>query len=112
MPIENSCSPLLSNTGKCNAPLSLLRRVFQDAGGVDRAADLVEHYAEIGYDHLIPAYAKYDWGWIQYYNVDVQATIALVLVFIFYLLVKLCRCLCRCCCRRAAATDQSKTKVD
>jgi len=29
--------------------------------GVVRAAVLVEFY-EVGYEHLIPAYAKYDWS--------------------------------------------------
>ena len=97
--------------GKCDAQLSLLRRVFHDAGGVDKAADLVEHYCDVGYDHLIPAYAKYNWSWIQYYNVDVKATIVLVLALTGYLVIKLCRCCCRCCCRRVTA-DKSKAKVD
>jgi len=30
--------------------------------GVVRAAVLVEFYEEVGYKHLIPAYAKYDWS--------------------------------------------------
>ena len=98
--------------GKCDANVSLLKRVFEEAGGVDRAADLVEHYADVGYDHLIPAYAKYNWSWIQYYNVDVYATILLVLTLVGYLVVKLCRCVCRrCCCRGAASKSKSTSKT-
>ena len=47
-----------------------LKKIFILAGGVERAADLVEHYKDVGYSHLIPAYAKYDCNFIQYYNVD------------------------------------------
>ena len=45
-----------------------MRRMYSFAGGARRASDLVEFYAEVGYDHLIPAYAKYEWSWVQYYN--------------------------------------------
>ena len=45
------------------------------AGGVDKAADLVEFYVNVGYDHLIPGPVKYKWSWIQYYNIDVHVTL-------------------------------------
>ena len=100
---------LYMHTGNCRAQLSLLRRVFREAGGVDRAADLVEHYCDVGYDHLIPAYAKYNWSWVQYYNVDVHAVILMALVAIGYLVMKLCQCVCWRCCRKAKS---EKSKVD
>ena len=35
-----------------------LQKMFLHAGGAERAADLVEFYEDVGYDHLVPAYAK------------------------------------------------------
>ena len=51
---------------------SKMRKIFLQAGGVDRASDLMELYADVGYQHLVPAYAKYKWSWVQYYNADVK----------------------------------------
>ncbi|XP_064383831.1 NDP-glycosyltransferase YjiC-like [Halichondria panicea] len=68
-----------------------LQKVFRAAGGAKRAADLVEFYSEVGYDHLIPAYAKYNWSWVQYYNADVYALLlvcALVTLYIDYKILK------------------------
>ena len=85
-----------------------LNSIFKQAGGVERAADLVEHYADIGYSHLVPAYAKYDWNWIQYYNVDVYLTLGILLGLVLYASFRCCRCTfsrcCTCC--------QSKVKAD
>ena len=64
------------------------------AGGVDRAADLVEHYWEVGYDHLIPSYVKYNWSWIQYYNVDVKAVLLAVVLVLFLIVYNVAKCLC------------------
>ncbi len=36
-----------------------LHKIFVHAGGVERAAELVEFYGEVGYDHLVPAYLKH-----------------------------------------------------
>jgi len=74
-----------------------LQKMFLQAGGAERAADLVEFYEEVGYDHLVPAYVKYEWSWVQYYNVDVYAlllTCALLVVFIIYKAVQHCCCKC------------------
>ncbi len=76
-----------------------LQKVFRAAGGAKRAADLVEFYSEVGYDHLIPAYAKYNWSWVQYYNADVYTLLlvcALVTVYIDY---KILKCLYSRCCK-------------
>ena len=64
---------------------------------MDRAADLIEHYSQVGYDHLIPAYAKYNWSWIQYHNTDVHVMILVILVVVSFTLFKLCQCVCRRC---------------
>jgi glucuronosyltransferase len=68
-----------------------LKKSFIDGGGRERAAELIEFYAEVGYSHLVPAYAKYDWSWIQYYNVDVYLVVTLFLLFVSYLTIKCCR---------------------
>ncbi len=62
-----------------------LKKIFVQAGGADKAAELVEFYQEVGYEHLVPAYAKYNWSWVQYYNVDVYA----ILLGIFLLVLSL-----------------------
>ena len=72
-----------------------LKKSFIDGGGRERAAELIEFYADIGYSHLIPAYAKYDWSWVQYYNVDVYLSMTLFLLLVCYLTVKCCRCMCK-----------------
>ena len=80
--------------------------IFELAGGVERAADLVEFYAEVGYDHLVPAYAKYEWTWVQYYNVDVYATLVGVACVGVGVLVRVCRCVLRRCCRARRKDEQ------
>ena len=57
--------------GNYQASVERLKINFVAAGGVERAAKLVEFYEAVGYSHLIPSYAKYNWSWVQYYNVDV-----------------------------------------
>ena len=71
-----------------------LRKIFRFAGGARRASDLVEFYAEVGYDHLIPAYAKYEWSWVHYYNLDVYSLLSLLFFLLIYSLIKCC-----CCCK-------------
>ena len=72
-----------------------LKKSFIDGGGRERAAELIEFYAEVGYSHLVPAYAKYDWSWVQYYNADVYLVVTLIVVFVSYLTVKCCSCVCK-----------------
>ena len=72
------------------------KKIFEFAGGVERAADLVEFYSEVGYDHLIPAFAKYEWSWVQYYNVDVYCVLSLLGCFLFYFFYRSLKCCCKC----------------
>ena len=74
-----------------------VRKMFLHAGGLKRAADLVEFYEEVGYDHLVPAYAKYEWNWIQYYNVDVYTLMLCIVLLCMYSTCRLCSCVCRRC---------------
>ncbi len=68
-----------------------LQKIFQHAGGPERAAELVEFYEDVGYEHLVPAYLKYQWNWVQYYNVDVYTLIAVVVLTPALAIFTLCR---------------------
>ncbi len=74
-----------------------LRKIFVHAGGSERAAQLVEFYADVGHEHLIPAYIKYNWSWLQYYNADVYAFLTVCLVLGLFLLYKIIACFVRRC---------------
>ena len=82
-----------------------LQKIFLHAGGAERAADLVEFYEDVGYDHLVPAYAKYEWNWIQYYNVDVYALMLCIVLLCMYSTCRLCFCVCRRCVRSKEKKD-------
>ena len=58
---------IISENGTYHEQAKRMQNIFRFAGGARRASDLVEFYAEVGYDHLIPAYAKYEWSWVHYY---------------------------------------------
>ena len=88
-----------------------LNIIFKEAGGVERAADLIEHYHEVGYGHLVPFWAKHQWSTVQYYNLDVYAVIAGVLVLVIFTLYKCTRCVGRRMCSRQHSTVL-KTKKD
>jgi len=79
--------------------ISRLRKMYKLMGGVRRAADLIEFYEDVGYDHLVPSFIKYKWSWYQYYNVDVWAAVLVVMASVgfglLYCVRKLC---CRHCC--------------
>ena len=74
-----------------------LAKIYRMAGGRTRAADLVEFYAEVGHQHGVPAYIKYNWSWVQYYNVDVQVVTVVLLMAAGWVIMKLLQCSCRCC---------------
>ena len=86
-----------------------LNAIFKEAGGVERAADLIEFYHKVGYSHLVPFWAKHQWSTVQYYNFDVYATIAGVVVLVVFVLYKCSRCVCRrVCCRGHPAVEKTK----
>ena len=68
-----------------------LRKTFIHSGGVEKAVELVEFYAEVGYEHLVPAYARYRWSWVQYYNVDVYALLLIILALTLYCTYIVCK---------------------
>ena len=79
----------------CTLNIKRLKKIFFQVGGVERAADLVEHYEDVGYAHLVPAYAKYDWSLIQYYNIDVYLLLSTLLALFLYISYTCCKCTCR-----------------
>ena len=103
--ITDAINTLSSGLYRENA--AKIRKLFQHAGGAQRAADLVEFYEEVGYDHLIPAYAKYEWSWVQYYNVDVYCLLVAILTLWLYVSYRILKCCLRICC-----TGKKKTKQE
>jgi len=83
-----------------------IQKAFRIAGGVKRAADLVEFYEAVGYAHLVPAYAKYQWSWVQYYNADVYAVMLATLVVVLLCFRACCKCICKRC------SNKNKQKED
>ena len=75
------------------------RKTFQLGGGTQRAADLVEFYADVGYEHLVPAYAKHKWSSVKYYNIDVYALLLILLLLTVYTSCWFCKCCFQHCCR-------------
>ena len=71
-----------------------IQQIYKKDGGVSRAADLVEFYSDVGYDHLVPSYVKYNWSWIEYHNVDVYAVLILSVLLPSYLLYRILRSCC------------------
>ena len=86
------------DTGEYRSKVAKLQKVMCMAGGAERAADLVEFYAEVGYAHLVPAYVKYQWSWVQYYNADVYALMVFILVIVVVCLKTCCKYICKRCC--------------
>ena len=77
-----------------------IQRLFKQAGGVKRAADLIEFYEDVGYEHLVPAYAKHDWNWVQFYNADVWITLCMTCFgvgWVWWKIVKWVLHRCGCC---------------
>ena len=94
--------------GEYRTAVKRVSRLLREAGGSKKAADLVELYATIGHEHGIPAYVRYNWGYIQYYNIDVWATISVIITVVIWSCVKMSICCCRCCCHHG----NRKTKTD
>ena len=102
---EIETGPYRDNIRKMNA-------IFKEAGGVERAADLIQYYHEVGYDHLIPFWAKYQWSAVQYYNVDMYAIIAAVVTLVGFTLYKCSHCVRGRVCHAQHSVVANKTKKD
>ena len=93
--ITNSIQRIISDNYAENA--SKISRMFKLAGGAKRAADLVEFYEDVGYEHLVPSFVKYEWSWVQYYDVDVWLVLGVVCGVLGWMLWRLGN-KCICCC--------------
>ena len=96
--ITSSIQSIISDNYAENA--SRISQMYKLAGGAKRAADLVEFYEDVGYEHLIPSFIKYKWSWVQYYNLDVWLVLVGVCSVVLWLLWRVGRCCCcwSCCC--------------
>ena len=80
----------------CRDKVKKVSKIFRKAGGASKAVELIEYYHEMGYDHLVPPWAKYNWTFIQYYNLDVYVLLGVV----FYVLLFVSRRTCLFCYRK------------
>ena len=92
----------------CREKAKKVSKIFRKAGGASKAVELIEYYHEMGYDHLVPSWAKYNWTFIQYYNLDVYVLLGVV----FYVLLFVSRRTCllynygkRSCFKKTIKTD-------
>lgn len=77
-------------SAECRDRVKKLSKVLKQAGGSGKAADLVEYYADVGYEHLLAAYVKYKWSWIQFYGLDMYCVVIVTLLCGTCLFTKLC----------------------
>ena len=84
-----------------------LQQIYKKDGGASRAADLIEFYSDVGYEHLIPSYAKYNWSWIEFHNIDVNFVLAAAALLLSYLLYGVTLC-----CRNSIFHLKSKLKAE
>lgn len=68
--------------------------LFKAAGGAKKGADLVEFYAAYGYHHGLPAFIRYKWSFIQYYNIDVWIVLISILILLLLGIRNCCYCFC------------------
>ena len=90
----------------CRKKAKKVSRIFKAAGGASKAMELIEYYHEIGYDHLIPAWSKYDWNFIQYYNLDVYVLLGVVMCLFTIVVEKVYLC-----CQRKCYHNKTKTFI-
>ena len=92
-------------TGDYRERVEKLSEIFRFAGGTKKAADILEHYVDVGYDHLTPAFYKYKWSWVQYYNADVYALLIGILVVTAYCFYRIMKFTCGKCFGSKSKTD-------
>lgn len=84
--------------------VNMASHLLKAGGGVKKGANLVELYAEIGYQHGLPSFIRYQWSSIQYYNIDVWLVMVCLLVGSIWM--------CNKCCNRWCCKKYQKTKKD
>ena len=74
-----------------------MRKIMIANDGVKKASNLVELYADVGHSHGIPSYAKYNWYWYEFYNIDVYIILVLLMMFGVWIIKRTCSTCCRLC---------------
>ena len=85
-------------SGEFDSKVGKMSITLRASGGSKAAADLVELYAEVGHEHGVPAFAKYKWSWVEYYNLDVLGVLVSAIGVFLWISVKLLKLCCRKCC--------------
>ena len=85
-------------SGEFDSKVEKMSIILRAPGGTKAAADLVELYAEVGHEHGVPAFAKYQWSWVEYYNLDVLGVLAAAIGVFLWMSVKLLKFCCKMCC--------------
>ena len=83
-----------------------MRIIMRANGGVKKAADLAQLYADVGHEHGVPSFAKYNWYWYEFYNVDVYFVMIVLTVILVWVVKKVCLLCCRCCKSKGAKTKK------
>lgn len=89
---------LVTNALVYSREVSKISQLYKASGGVQEGANLVELYSEIGYEHGIPSFIRYQWSSVQYYNIDVWLVIICMVICCLWLCNKYCSKYCCCCC--------------
>jgi UDP-glucoronosyl and UDP-glucosyl transferase len=76
-----------------------LREANRYSGGTRRAAELTRMAIDIGIDHLRPVPLQF--SLVARHNLDVFATLAIVVIALLYAIYRAIRAMCCCCCRRS-----------
>ncbi|KAL5478072.1 hypothetical protein EMCRGX_G024950 [Ephydatia muelleri] len=84
-------------SGEFDSKVEKMSIILRAPGGTKAAADLVELYAEVGHEHGVPAFAKYQWSWVEYYNLDVLGVLAAAIGVFLWMSVKLLKLCCKMC---------------
>jgi hypothetical protein len=106
--IQSSLVDLLEDRdGSVARSLSKQSHLLQISGGARRAADLIEHAALHGTQHL--ATADVDYPWYSFYKLDVYLVWSLLIATLLLLTSACSRCCGRCCCRRGSSSLKAST---
>jgi glucuronosyltransferase len=95
---------LHNKSSKIKENVMKISKLYRAAGGTKRGADLVELYADVGYDHGIPSFLRDDYSFVEYYNIDVWMIVGSILGIILFILYKAFR-YCLCCCQQKIKQD-------
>ena len=93
-------------SGRFQDKVDKISIVLRQGGGAKKAADLVELYSEVGHQHGIPAFVKYKWSWIQYYNVDVWGMLLAIAGLTVWMSVKCFKYCFRKCCQKVPTKNK------